>query len=113
MPDTPESLIAAWVPGRISQQQFDDAVNEVSPQFTSISQQFVDAVAALLSSRYGGQSVAEPNMKMLADQNALITEGFRRIRQGKWEGADGLDAIIVALQGGKPLDFTPSFPPKH
>ena len=101
------------MPGRITQDQFDAAVNELEPQFPGgVSQPFVDAVAALLQSRYGGDSMAEPSMKMLADQNALITEGFRRIRQGKWEGADGLDAIIVALQGGKPLDFPPSFPPK-
>jgi hypothetical protein len=39
-----------------------------------------------------------------------LTEALRRIRQGKWTGADGVDGMIVALQGGKPLDFTPTFP---
>lgn len=43
-------------------------------------------------------------------QEALQTEAWRRLRQGKFDGPDGIDAVIVALQGGKPLDFVPSFP---
>jgi hypothetical protein len=43
-------------------------------------------------------------------QNTYLTEALKRIRQGKWTGADGVDGLIVALQGGAPLDFTPSFP---
>ncbi len=49
---------------------------------------------------------------MEAKQNTLLTEALKRFRQGKFDGADGIDGLIVALEGGKPLDFTPSYPPK-
>lgn len=49
-------------------------------------------------------------LAVLSKQNALLTEALRRIRQNRWGGADGLDGLIVAMQGGKPLGFTPSFP---
>ncbi|MDO8673648.1 MAG: hypothetical protein Q7O66_19740 [Dehalococcoidia bacterium] len=48
--------------------------------------------------------------KQLLDQNALLTQALRAIRQNKWSGADGVDGYIVALQGGAPLGFVPSFP---
>ena len=48
----------------------------------------------------------------LDQQTAYLTEALKLLRQGKFEGAGGVDGLIVALQGGQPLDFTPSWPPK-
>lgn len=52
----------------------------------------------------------EQQNAQLLQQNALLTEAWKRFRQGKFSGADGIDGLIVAMQGGKPLDFTPSYP---
>jgi hypothetical protein len=66
------------------------------------------------SAQSGGEAVTQAEMesaiRALQEQNRLLTEALRAIRQGKWSGADGVDGLIVAMQGGKPLGFTPSFP---
>lgn len=49
-------------------------------------------------------------VEMEARQNAALTEMWKRFRQGKFSGADGIDGKIVELQGGTPLDFTPTYP---
>jgi hypothetical protein len=53
---------------------------------------------------------AAAQLQQTHTQEMLQTEAWRRLRQGKFGGPDGIDAVIVALQGGTPLDFTPSFP---
>lgn len=55
------------------------------------------------------QEIADEAKRLLTlgSQNALMNEGFKRLAQGKINGAAGLAAVIVALQGGAPLDFTP------
>lgn len=37
----------------------------------------------------------------LEAQQALQTEALRRIVEGRWPGADGAAALIVALEGGR------------
>ncbi len=65
----------------------------------------------------GGEAMDEAKqdamIEMEARQNALLTEMWKRFRLGKFEGADGIDGLIVAMNGGKPLDFTPIYPPKN
>lgn len=61
---------------------------------------------------YEGGSMDDPRVAQILEQNALINEGFKRILQGRFTGADGLAGIVVALQGG-PLNFEPSWPPKN
>ena len=79
----------------------------------------IAAIAALNTKYAGVINVATPTtpeqtqdakIAQEATQNTDLVEALRRIRQGKWTGADGVDGMIVALQGGAPLDFTPSFP---
>lgn len=67
----------------------------------------------------GGTTVAgtiEDRVAALEQRDALLTQALARFRQGKFEGADGLDADIVALMGNPngdgSLPFTPSYPPK-
>jgi len=62
-----------------------------------------------ISSGDGG-SMDDPRIAQLLAQNALITEGFKQILQGKFTGADGLAGTVVALQGGAPLNFEITFP---
>ena len=59
-----------------------------------------------------GSVTIEEKVDMLLRQNALITEALKALRQGKFTGADGVDGYIVALQGGQPLSFVASWPPK-
>ncbi len=56
------------------------------------------------------QQEIEAKIAHLERQNALLTEMWKRFRLGKFTGADGIDGGIVAMQGGKPLDFTPTYP---
>lgn len=50
---------------------------------------------------------------MIAAQNALLTRALVAIREGRWTGADSVDGLIVALNGGKlPDGYRPVFPPK-
>jgi hypothetical protein len=51
------------------------------------------------------------DLDQLERQVFYLTEALKRLREGRFEGAGGLDAMIVALQGGQPLNFTPSWPP--
>ncbi|HLY66677.1 MAG TPA: hypothetical protein VKU60_14170 [Chloroflexota bacterium] len=53
-----------------------------------------------------------PDLDQLEQQVFCLTQALKLLRQGKFEGADGVDGQIVALQGGQPLDFQPSWPPK-
>jgi len=51
-----------------------------------------------------------PDLDQLEQQVSYLTEALKRLRQGKFDGADGIDGAIVALQGGQPLDFQPTWP---
>lgn len=52
-------------------------------------------------------------IEMEARQNALITKALIALREGRWTGADGVDGMIVALNGGRlPDNYKPVFPPK-
>lgn len=59
----------------------------------------------------GGQEVTqteiEAKIKHLERQNALLTAALTALLQGKMTGADGVAGFVVAMQGGKPLGFTP------
>ena len=53
----------------------------------------------------------DPRIQQLLDQNELITRALIAIREGHWTGANGVDGMIVALNGGKlPYDYKPVFP---
>lgn len=62
----------------------------------------------------GERMDAETQAKIdqLLAQNAILCEMWKLFRQGKFTGADGIDGKIVELQGGQPLAFEPSYPPK-
>lgn len=51
----------------------------------------------------GGTPVAtvEERLKALEVQVPLQTEGLRRVTEGKYNGAQGSGAIVVALEGGQ------------
>jgi hypothetical protein len=59
------------------------------------------------------QTMAEdPRIQQLLDQNAIITQALIDFRHGRFEGADGMDGKIVALNGGVlPDGWAPSYPP--
>jgi hypothetical protein len=65
----------------------------------------------------GGTEVVDANDPVILDlkkQIADFTEGMRRIVEGKYNGAEGAAAIVVALEGGKDdtIQPQPDYAPK-
>ena len=59
----------------------------------------VDEIAAL-----------QAQVKALQEQNTILTSMWVNFRKGQFTGADSIDGKIIAMQGGAPLGFVPSYP---
>ena len=80
------------------------------PQVVSTLQEFqpMDPTLASLQSQV---KALQSQVQMLLNQNTILTNMWSLFRQGKFTGASGIDGEIVAMQGGKPLSFNPTYPP--